>query len=145
MFPFYLGFFHPSPKSHPHCLFLVASAYRGLRKKPAEPYGLPARRDKSQGNVYSWRCWFPRHKIWDPGNLLEKQNKGTIFAFYPKLERGSKKVSLIPRGDRFPPLLPSLITPLQTVILCLFYSWGWGVEEGTEKASDYGGWGADVL
>lgn len=63
----------------------------------------------------------PRDKIWGPGNLLEKQNKGTTSSFYLKQERGSEEVTLIPQVDRYlSPLLRSLVFPLQIVILCLF-------------------------
>lgn len=137
------------PKSHIISALSLSSCwyYRGLRKTPAEPHGLPANWGRSHGNVYTWKCWFPRQ-------FLEKQNKGTTFIFCPKLERGSENVTSIPGVERsLPPLLSDLIAPLQAVIVFCFVfplgredllpsslrvEAGIGGRESRGRASDYG-------
>ena len=50
LFLFYLEVLHPSPKSHPHCLYPVAGAYKGLRKKSWASWA------PSQLGQVPWEC-----------------------------------------------------------------------------------------
>lgn len=71
--------------------------------------------------------------------LIRKTEQGHHLCFLSQTGKGLKKISLIPRGDRFPPLLPSLMPRCKLLSFVFFIVGGGEWKRGRRKLVTVGG------